>query len=61
MLVGIVFMVLTLIVLVIGLVLMASGGKLNKKYSRKLMTARVILQFLSVAALLFLFSMSGKS
>ncbi|MDX1924483.1 MAG: hypothetical protein SFT91_04620 [Rickettsiaceae bacterium] len=48
-------MALTLFSLVTGIVLMGFGGKLNKKYSRFLMTSRVALQFLSVIALFLLF------
>lgn len=44
--------------LVVGVVVMAIGGKLNKKYSTKLMSLRVFLQALAVLllGLLFLFS-----
>jgi hypothetical protein len=49
-------MVLTLLSLVVGLVLMAAGGKINKKYSKQLMTARVILQFCAIFSLFMLFA-----
>jgi hypothetical protein len=37
-------MLATVVVLIIGLVLMARGGKINEKYSNRLMVARVLLQ-----------------
>jgi hypothetical protein len=46
-------MIATLVVLIAGVVLMAMGGKLNKKYSNQLMMLRVVLQG-SVILLLFL-------
>lgn len=61
MIIGILLMLLTMIVLVIGLFLMAKGGKLNKKYSGKLMAARVAFQFLAIIALFILFASSGNS
>ncbi len=45
-------MALIVIVLITGVTLMAKGGELNKKYSNKLMKARVYLQGL---ALVFFF------
>lgn len=44
-------MLATVLVLISGIVLMAIGGKFNKKYANKLMTARIVLQ---AAALLVL-------
>ena len=41
-------MLLTLAVMVGGVVVMAVGGKLNAKYSNKLMQWRVILQGLAI-------------
>jgi hypothetical protein len=46
---------LTLAVLVAGIILMAKGGKINKKYSNKLMVARVCLQFLAIIMLAFIY------
>lgn len=40
----IVISIATLFVLIAGIVFMAKGGKLNAKYSNKLMTMRVMLQ-----------------
>jgi len=45
------FMLATLVVLLAGVILMMKGGKLNQKYSNKLMVARVALQGLAIAAL----------
>jgi len=47
----IVFMLATLAVLLAGVILMMRGGKLNQKYSNKLMVARVALQGMALAAL----------
>jgi len=40
---------LTLLVLIVGIVVMAKGGKFNKKHSNKLMIARVVLQLFAIA------------
>lgn len=50
----------TVIVLVAGVVLMGSGGKANKKYSNKLMTARVMLQGAAIALLFIMYAMYKK-
>jgi hypothetical protein len=44
-----IFLFLTLLALVIGLILMAVGGKINKKNANKLMVARVVFQAISIA------------
>lgn len=44
-------MLAVVVVMVIGVVLMAKGGKTNEKYSNKLMVARVTLQGLAVLLL----------
>jgi len=49
----IVLMLATLGVLIAGLVVMARGGAVNKKWSNKLMTYRVFLQAATVLALVF--------
>lgn len=46
----IVLMVATAVALVVGLVVMVRGGKVNFKYSNKLMQLRVLLQALALAA-----------
>lgn len=56
-----VLMLATLVVLVVGLVLMAVGGKINQKYSNKLMTLRVALQAAAIGLLLLMFFLSGGS
>jgi hypothetical protein len=48
-------MFLTLAVLVAGIFLMAKGGRINKKYSNKLMIARVFLQSLAIIMLAILY------
>jgi hypothetical protein len=44
----IVISIATLFVLIAGIVFMAKGGKLNAKYSNKLMTMRVMLQAVAI-------------
>jgi hypothetical protein len=61
MIIGIILMFLTLLVLVSGIILMAFGGKLNKKYSKILMSARVVLQFLAVISLFLLYIFAKQS
>lgn len=46
---------LTILVLVIGIVSMAIGGKFDKKFSSKLMSLRVIFQAVAVCLLAFLY------
>lgn len=46
---------LTTLVLVIGVVSMAIGGKFDKKFSSKLMSLRVIFQAIAVYLLAFLY------
>lgn len=45
----------TLAVLVVGLIFMAIGGKKDKKYSTKLMVARVVLQAAAVFMLFLIY------
>ena len=49
---------LTLLVLIIGLVVMAVGGKLNRKFSTKLMSLRVAFQALAIAMLAIAYFLS---
>jgi hypothetical protein len=42
---------MTLGILVCGVMLMARGGETNKKYSNKMMIARVIFQALTIVAI----------
>lgn len=49
--VTIIFMIATLLALVTGIIFMAIGGKLDKKYANKLMSMRVLLQAISIACL----------
>lgn len=50
----------TLGVLIAGVVVMSVGGKLNAKYSNRLMAARVSLQGLALLALALLFMVGNK-
>jgi uncharacterized BrkB/YihY/UPF0761 family membrane protein len=52
---ALIFMVLTLLVCTVGIILMATGGEVNKKYGTKLMAARVYLQAISLALIAFAF------
>ncbi len=48
-------MLLTLLVCTAGIVLMASGGEMNRKYGTKLMAARVYLQAISLVLIVIAF------
>ena len=53
----IIFSLATLGVLIAGLIVMARGGKVSKKYSNKLMIARVVMQAIAIGVIaLLLFS-----
>lgn len=56
----ILLMIATLMTLGVGLVVMAFGGKVNKKYGPKLMVARVVLQGLSILLLFLLMYVTQK-
>jgi hypothetical protein len=51
------FMGITLLVLITGLIVMIKGGKLNKKWGNKLMVLRVAAQAIAIGlvGLIFLF------
>jgi len=53
-------MAATLIVLVIGIILMARGGEVNRKYSNKLMSLRVVLQGCALAVVALLLYVTKK-
>ena len=57
----IVFMMGALVVCLVGVVAMARGGDFNKKYSNKLMRARILFQFLALVAFAILMLAFGKS
>ncbi|MCC8416905.1 MAG: HIG1 domain-containing protein [Rickettsia endosymbiont of Gnoriste bilineata] len=46
---------MTTLILVIGIVSMAIGGKIDKKFSSKLMSLRVIFQAIAVCVLAFFY------
>ncbi len=60
MIIAIIFIFLTLLVLIFGILLMAKGGELNKKYGNKLMVARVSLQFAAIIILAFMYLFMAK-
>ncbi len=53
-------MAATLVVLIIGIVLMGRGGEVNRKYSNKLMTLRVVLQGCAIAVVGLLLYVTKK-
>ncbi len=60
MIIALIFIFLTLLVLILGILLMAKGGELNKKYGNKLMVARVSLQFAAIIILAFMYLFMAK-
>lgn len=52
---AVIFVLLTLVVCVAGVVLMSRGGEKNEKYGKKLMSLRVFMQFLAVFSLVLSF------
>lgn len=52
-------MLATVVALVVGIFLMATGGEKNKKYGNKVMWSRVYLQGGALAVLAILFMMKG--
>ena len=51
---------LTVIILIVGVVLMMFGNKLNLKYSSKLMSMRVVMQALTVIGFAVLYYIQKK-
>lgn len=51
---------LTLLVLIGGVVLMAIGGRLNKKFASKLMSFRVLFQAISILILGVIYFLNKK-
>lgn len=54
------FIVLTVGVLVTGVIVMARGGSVDRKWSNKLMQARVWFQAISIGLVLLIFYFSQK-
>lgn len=50
---------LTLAVLVVGVLVMAKGGKTNQNLSNKLMVLRVVLQGLAIVAIAIVWALAG--
>ncbi|MDB9810878.1 twin transmembrane helix small protein [Candidatus Pelagibacter sp.] len=48
---SIILLVVVAVVLILGIGTLFKGGKINKKYSNKLMQLRVLLQFIAIVAL----------
>lgn len=51
----IILMVITALILLAGMVVMAMGGEVNRKYSNRIMTLRVAAQGLALVILLIAF------
>ncbi len=58
--IAVLLLLATVGILIAGIVIMGVGGKLNAKYSNKLMTARVTLQGLALLMLALLFAIGNK-
>ena len=54
-------MLATLVVLLVGLVFMAIGGKLDKKYASTLMLIRVVCQATAIGLICVLFAMKHSA
>ncbi len=54
------FIIITMTVLLLGLLSMARGDKISKKFGTKLMTLRVIFQGLALLTLVGIYFFSGK-
>lgn len=52
--------IMTLLTLVSGILVFALGGKINHKFSNKLMVLRVVFQFLAIISVVFLFIILSK-
>lgn len=61
-LIAYIFATLTTLILLLGVLSMAFGGKINKKYGNKLMSLRVLSQAIAIFALfvLYLLYKSGQ-
>ncbi|AZL15265.1 HIG1 domain-containing protein [Rickettsiales endosymbiont of Stachyamoeba lipophora] len=53
-----IFMFITIAIVIAGVLLMARGGKLNKKFSNKLMVARVIFQAIALVVAFLIFAVN---
>ena len=51
----IIFIISTMVIVIAGTVVMIRGGKVNKKYSNKLMVARVAFQAIAIFLLFLMF------
>lgn len=54
-------LLLVLGILIAGVAVMAKGGEASRKYSNKLMQARVLAQFVAVLVIVLLFILGGRS
>ncbi|NDA90812.1 MAG: hypothetical protein EBY20_07940, partial [Alphaproteobacteria bacterium] len=54
------FIVITMMILLLGVLSMAGGDKTSKKFGTKLMTLRVVFQALAILALIIFYFFSSK-
>ncbi|HJK85200.1 MAG: HIG1 domain-containing protein [Rickettsiaceae bacterium] len=54
------FIVITMMILLLGVLSMAGGDKISKKFGTKLMTLRVVFQALAILALIIFYFFSSK-
>jgi hypothetical protein len=54
------FIVITVMILLLGVLSMAGGDKISKKFGTKLMTLRVVFQALAILALIIFYFFSSK-
>lgn len=54
------FILITMIVLLLGLLSMAGGDKISQKFGTKLMTLRVVSQALAILSLILFYFFSSK-
>jgi len=54
------FIVITMMILLLGVLSMAGGDKISKKFGTKLMTLKVVFQALAILALIIFYFFSSK-
>jgi hypothetical protein len=54
------FIVITMMILLLGVLSMAGGDKISKKFGTKLMTLRVVFQALTILVLIIFYFFSSK-
>ena len=54
------FIIVTMLILLVGVLSMAGGDKISKKFGTKLMTLRVVFQALAILALIIFYFGNSK-